>query len=94
MRTACCEPAGAATSCSRPAANASWGHPHRVGRAHFLETLTDREFESFHLIGCGRSTKEIAAQLHLSVNMKAKLRVVTSRELTRFAVRWVAAQAA
>ncbi len=64
-------------------------------------TLSDREFEVFQLIGRGRSTKEIAGQLHLSVktvevhrvNIKAKLKLATSPELTHYAVRWVESQA-
>ena len=66
-----------------------------------VELLTDREFEVFQHIGRGRSTKEIAAVLHLSaktvevhrVNMKAKLKLSTSPELVHYAVRWVEAQA-
>ena len=63
--------------------------------------LSDREFEVFQLIGRGRSTKEIAEQLHLSgktvevhrVNIKAKLKLATSPELVHYAVRWVESQA-
>jgi len=67
-----------------------------------VESLTDREFEVFQLIGRGRSTKEIAGQLHLSVktvevhrvNIKAKLQLATSPELIHYAVRWVESQPA
>jgi DNA-binding NarL/FixJ family response regulator len=66
-----------------------------------VESLSDREFEVFQLIGRGRSTKEIAAQLHLSVktvevhrvNIKAKLKLATSPELVHYAVRWMEADA-
>lgn len=66
-----------------------------------VESLSDREFEVFQLIGRGRATKEIAAQLHLSVktvevhrvNIKTKLKLITSPELVHFAVRWVESQA-
>ena len=65
-----------------------------------VENLSDREFEVFQLIGRGRSTKEIAGQLHLSiktvevhrVNIKAKLQLTTSPELVHYAVRWVESQ--
>ena len=65
-----------------------------------VETLTDREFEVFQLIGGGLSTKEIADKLRVSpktievhrVNMKQKLNVATAPELIRFAVRWVESQ--
>lgn len=67
-----------------------------------VESLSDREFEVFQLIGRGRSTKEIAGQLHLSVktvevhrvNIKAKLQLATSSELVHYAVRWVESQSA
>ena len=62
--------------------------------------LSDREFEVFQLIGRGRSTKEIADQLRISVktvevhrvNTKAKLKLATSPELVHYAVRWVESQ--
>jgi len=61
-----------------------------------VETLTDREFEVFQLIGQGRATKQIAEQLRVSVktvevhrvNIKKKLKVGSIPELIRFAVRW------
>ena len=74
--------------------------PGRHSDASTVERLSDREFEIFQLIGRGRSTKEIAAQLHLSVktvevhrvNIKAKLKLATSPELVHYAVRWVDSQ--
>lgn len=62
-----------------------------------VELLSDREFEVFQLIGLGKSTRQIADQLHLSaktvevhrVNIKQKLKLQTAPELIRFAVRWV-----
>ncbi len=61
-----------------------------------LQTLTDREFEVFELIGQGKSTKAIAEHLHLSVktvevhrlNMKRKLRLASASDLVSFAIRW------
>ncbi|MBM3852988.1 MAG: response regulator transcription factor [Verrucomicrobia bacterium] len=65
-----------------------------------IEQLTDREFEIFQLIGHGRSTRDIAAQLHLSPktvdvhrsNIKGKLALKDSTALIRHAVRWVETQ--
>ena len=62
-----------------------------------LTKLTDREFEVFQLVGQGKGTKEIAAQLRLSaktvevhrLNIKKKLSLQTAAELIRYAVRWV-----
>lgn len=62
-----------------------------------MENLTDREFEVLQLLGQGKGTSEIAAQLHLSnktieahrANIKRKLSLKTGPELVRYAVRWV-----
>lgn len=62
-----------------------------------VESLTDREFEVFQLIGQGLSTAEMAKKLRVSVktievhrvNIKNKLSVPTAPELIRFAVRWL-----
>ena len=70
------------------------------GSASPIEKLSDREFEIFQLIGQGKSTRDIATQLHLSpktvdvhrshLKEKLELRDVTS--LIRYAVRWVETQ--
>ncbi len=62
--------------------------------------LTDRELEVLRLFGEGWSTDEIAQRLHLSsktvdvhrAHIKEKLGFKTTREFTRFAIRWVASQ--
>jgi DNA-binding NarL/FixJ family response regulator len=59
-----------------------------------VEVLTDREFEIFQFIGEGKSAKEIAAQLHISVktvavhgaNIRHKLNLPSTAHLIRFAV--------
>jgi DNA-binding NarL/FixJ family response regulator len=61
------------------------------------DSLSDREIEIFGMIGRGRTTREIAGELHLSVktvethreNIKAKLGIKNSAELGRQAVQWV-----
>ena len=69
----------------------------RAGAAGY----TDREVEVLQLIGEGRSSREIATDLNLSVktveshrlHMKEKLRLKNAAELVRFAADWVAQQA-
>jgi len=58
--------------------------------------LSDRELEVFHLLGQGKSTSEIAEQLHISlktvqaycVRAKEKLGLTTAMELVREAILW------
>jgi DNA-binding NarL/FixJ family response regulator len=65
-----------------------------------IERLSDREFEVFQMIGQGKSTKDIAAQLHLSpktvdvhrAHIKGKLDLKDATALVRHAVRWVETQ--
>lgn len=67
-----------------------------------IQKLTDREFEIFQLIGQGKSTRDIAAQLHLSTktvdvhrsHIKEKLGLTDVTSLIRHAVRWVETQGA
>ena len=62
-----------------------------------IETLSNRELEIFQMIGNGLATRQIATELHLSVktvethreNIKSKLNLSSSTELTREAVQWV-----
>jgi DNA-binding CsgD family transcriptional regulator len=61
-----------------------------------IELLSDRELEVFGLLGKGRSTSQIAEQLHLSlktvqaycVRAKEKLGLSTAAELLREAILW------
>ena len=70
------------------------------GSSSPIEKLTDREFEVFRLIGQGRSTRDIAKQLHLSPktvdvhrgHIKEKLELKDATSLVRHAVRWVETQ--
>jgi DNA-binding NarL/FixJ family response regulator len=65
-----------------------------------IERLTDREFEVFQLIGQGKSTRDIAEQLHLSSktvdvhrsHIREKLELKDATALIRHAVRWVETQ--
>ena len=67
------------------------------GSSSPIEQLTDREFEVFQLIGQGKGTREIAAELHLSPktvdvhrsHLKEKLGLRDATALIRHAVRWV-----
>lgn len=70
------------------------------GSASPIERLSDREFEVFQLVGLGKSTREIAGQMHLSpktvdahrAHIKEKLQLEDMTALVRFAVRWVETQ--
>ena len=65
-----------------------------------IETLTDRQLELFFLMGECLTAQKIAYRLHISVhtvethreNIKRKLNVDTSCELTRLAILWNTAQ--
>jgi DNA-binding NarL/FixJ family response regulator len=65
-----------------------------------IERLSDREFEIFRLVGQGKSTRDIATQLHLSPktvdahrgHIKEKLELKDATALVRHAVRWVETQ--
>jgi DNA-binding NarL/FixJ family response regulator len=65
-----------------------------------IEKLSDREFEIFRLLGEGKSTKEIADQLHLShktvavhrSHIQEKLELNGANELVHHAIRWVASK--
>jgi DNA-binding NarL/FixJ family response regulator len=62
-----------------------------------LEALSDRELQVFRLIGQGRSTRQIAETLHLSIktiethreHIKQKLMVDSATELAHRATQWV-----
>jgi DNA-binding NarL/FixJ family response regulator len=61
-----------------------------------VESLSDRELEIFRLLGQGRTTSQIAADLNLSLKTvqaycaraKAKFGVTSLTELLRAAIRW------
>jgi DNA-binding NarL/FixJ family response regulator len=65
-----------------------------------IEKLSDREFEIFGLIGQGKSTRNIAKQLHLSPktvevhrgHIKEKLNLKDATALVHQAVRWFEAE--
>jgi DNA-binding NarL/FixJ family response regulator len=69
------------------------------GSSSPIEKLSDREFEIFQLIGQGRSTRDIAKQLHLSSktveahrgHIKEKLELKDATALVHQAIRWVEA---
>jgi DNA-binding NarL/FixJ family response regulator len=72
------------------------GHE-RVGVAQSrVDELSDRELEVFELLGQGKSTSQIAEQLHISlktvqaycVRAKEKLGLTTAAELLREAILW------
>ena len=66
-----------------------------------MESLSDRELEVFRPLGAGRSTREIAATLQLSVktiesyreHIKRKLSLQRATDLVRYAVHWATGSA-
>lgn len=70
-----------------------WGEKTRTS----IDSLTDREFEVFRLVGEGLSAKEIAARLGISAKtvdvyrqgVKEKLHLEGAADLIQRAVRWV-----
>lgn len=62
-----------------------------------VDSMTDREFEVFQLIGHGLGNKHIADKLHISVKtvenyrekIKSKLNINSSSELIQFAVQYI-----
>jgi len=66
-----------------------------------VSSLTDREFEIFQLIGKGREVREISSALGVSpktvethrTNIRDKLKLKNSRQVTRMAVQWLGQQA-
>jgi DNA-binding NarL/FixJ family response regulator len=60
------------------------------------DILTDREMQVFELIGTGRSTRQIAAILHIDMStvetyrfrIKDKLKLKGATELLQYAIRW------
>jgi DNA-binding NarL/FixJ family response regulator len=66
-----------------------------------VETLSNRELETFELLGHGYTTEQIAAKMHVSpktietyrVHIKRKLNVDSLPELMQRAARWVMEEA-
>ena len=66
-----------------------------------VDCLADRELQVFELIGAGRSTRQIAASLHIDVStvetyrarIKEKLNLKDSLALLQYAIRWHIASA-
>jgi DNA-binding NarL/FixJ family response regulator len=67
-----------------------------------IDKLSDREMEVFQLIGNGFNTRQIAAQLNLSIktidsyreHLKQKLMLAKGSDLVRYAIQWVKSQSA
>jgi DNA-binding NarL/FixJ family response regulator len=72
------------------------GSPRKTTAISPVEQLSDRELEIFRLLGQGRTTSQIAADLHLSLKTvqaycaraKEKFGVDSLTELLRAAIRW------
>jgi DNA-binding NarL/FixJ family response regulator len=79
----------------------SFGRQNASGLESPLAALSDRELEVFTLIADGRSLREAAGTLNLSVKtvethvarIKRKLQLASLNELVHFAVRWGAKSA-
>jgi DNA-binding NarL/FixJ family response regulator len=62
-----------------------------------IESLSDRELEVFRMLGLGKGTRQIAAELELSVatinsfrnRIKDKLKLKTSTEVMLHAIHWI-----
>ncbi|MFW5771399.1 MAG: response regulator transcription factor [Spirochaetota bacterium] len=62
-----------------------------------IDSLTDREFEIFQLIGHGLGNRHIAEKLHVSIKtvenmrekIKTKLHMESSADLLQYAVQWM-----
>ncbi|MBN2302280.1 MAG: response regulator transcription factor [Lentisphaerae bacterium] len=73
------------------------GHKQDTQTTDLLNVLSDREFDVFQHIGQGQSTREIAAELNLSVstiethksNIKQKLNIQTASALAKSAAEWL-----
>jgi DNA-binding NarL/FixJ family response regulator len=73
-----------------------FGSSQRAAASSPVEQLSDRELEVFRLLGQGRSTSQIAEDLHLSLKTvqaycaraKEKFGVHSLGELLRVAIRW------
>ena len=73
------------------------GRPIKPGPNSAVAELSDRELDVFRFLGQGKSTTEIAADLHLSLKtvqaycarIKTKLGLANARELLREALRFV-----
>jgi len=67
-----------------------------------MDKLSDRELQILELIGQGRTTRQIAEELHVSVktvqahreHLKEKLQLDSATTLARFAVNWVESERA
>jgi DNA-binding NarL/FixJ family response regulator len=72
------------------------GTPRKSAASSPVEQLSDRELEIFRLLGQGRTTSQIAEDLHLSLKTvqaycaraKEKFGVSSLGELLRAAIRW------
>jgi DNA-binding NarL/FixJ family response regulator len=68
----------------------------RVASGFSVDCLADRELQVFELIGAGRSTRQIAAALHIDVStvetyrarIKEKLNLKDALDLLQYAIRW------